>query len=374
VPKNTFSKAPKSLSTFDKFVFEFALHGRYLLLAIAKRWMVLTAQLRGEGFYCTALEGESDYNISINSDMSVSCNCDDVFGRGYLGSLRDHSFQEIFSGPIAMRFRRELAAGRIPILECVKCWELKKTSKEKSHHFVKNYRLPNKGIMVENTAACNLACVGCGRTHRPPMGMRMKLSDISKVADIVHDLGIQKVAYLKLGEPFLSKHILEELTIIKNSNPSTKLSTSTTGMLVNSDKKRLAALMFDVVVFSIDGSSQRTAEKYQRGIDFSVAYSNLRKLVEYRNSNNLTKPIIVWKYVVFNWNHKKGDVLKAIEMARSAGVDRIHFEHSFTPIYSTSLRFRLSRFWRELAPLADSFNGRGRFIDFTDFVKITERF
>jgi len=121
VPKNTFSKAPKSLSTFDKFVFEFALHGRYLLLAIAKRWMVLIAQLRGEGFYCTALEGESDYNISINSDMSVSCNCDDVFGRGYLGSLRDHSFQEIFSGPIAMRFRRELAAGRIPILECVKC-------------------------------------------------------------------------------------------------------------------------------------------------------------------------------------------------------------------------------------------------------------
>ena len=216
----TLSKAPKSLKKFDKYVFEFSLHGRYVLLAIAKRWMVLIAQLRGEGFYCTALEGESDYNISINSDMSVSCNCDDVFGRGYLGSLHEHSFQEIFFGPIAMRYRKELAAGRIPILECVKCGELKKTTKEKANQFVQNFRLPYNGIMVENTAACNLACVGCGRTHRPPMAMKMKLPDITKVAEIVHDLEIQKVAYLKLGEPFLSKHILEELTIIKNSNMS----------------------------------------------------------------------------------------------------------------------------------------------------------
>ena len=127
--KFTLSKAPKSLKKFDKYVFEFSLHGRYVLLAIAKWWMQLTVRLRKEGFYCTALRGESDYNISINSDMSISCNCDDVFGRGYLGSLHEHSFQEIFSGPIAMRFRKELAAGRIPILECVKCWELKKTSK-----------------------------------------------------------------------------------------------------------------------------------------------------------------------------------------------------------------------------------------------------
>ena len=129
--KFTLSKAPKSLKKFDKYVFEFSLHGRYVLLAIAKWWMQLTVRLRKEGFYCTALRGESDYKISINSDMSVSCNCDDVFGRGYLGSLHEHSFQEIFSGPIAMRFRRELANGRIPILECVKCWELKKISKDK---------------------------------------------------------------------------------------------------------------------------------------------------------------------------------------------------------------------------------------------------
>jgi MoaA/NifB/PqqE/SkfB family radical SAM enzyme len=212
-----------------------------------------------------------------------------------------------------MRFRRESANGRIPILECVKCWELKKISKEKAKHSVEKFRLPYKGIMVENTAACNLACVGCGRTHRPPMAMKMKLPDISKVAEIVRDLEIQKVAYLKLGEPFLSKHILEELKIIKKANPSVQISTSTTGMFINNDKMRAAALMFDVVVVSLDGSSQETAEKYQRGIDFSETYSNLRKLVEYRNSNNLSKPIIIWKYVVFNWNHKKGDVLRAIE-------------------------------------------------------------
>ena len=36
--------------------------------------------LQKEAYYCDALCGMSDYNICINSDMTISCNCVDIDG------------------------------------------------------------------------------------------------------------------------------------------------------------------------------------------------------------------------------------------------------------------------------------------------------
>ena len=57
-----------------------------------------TAKLRGEVFTCAALTGRSAYNICINSDLTVSCNCQDFSGRGKIGSLREHSLTECSRG------------------------------------------------------------------------------------------------------------------------------------------------------------------------------------------------------------------------------------------------------------------------------------
>src|SRR5689334_5971087 len=81
-----------------------------------KASMELSARLRGQRFYCAALEGESEYNLTINCDSSVSCNCQDYNGSGHLGDLRQNSFKEIFHGPVAQKFRDELAQGKLPIM------------------------------------------------------------------------------------------------------------------------------------------------------------------------------------------------------------------------------------------------------------------
>ena len=36
-------------------------------------------------YYCNALQGNYNYNICINSDMTISCNCQDYDGAGQLG-------------------------------------------------------------------------------------------------------------------------------------------------------------------------------------------------------------------------------------------------------------------------------------------------
>src|SRR6185369_6734353 len=83
-----------------------------------------SARLRGQRFYCNALAGESEYNLTINCDLTVSCNCQDYNGSGHLGDLNKNSFEEIFFGPVARRFREEMAKGKLPIKSCTRCGDL----------------------------------------------------------------------------------------------------------------------------------------------------------------------------------------------------------------------------------------------------------
>lgn len=78
-------------------------------LGYTLKWLwQIAAWVTGRAFYCDALAGKSSYNISINGDMTVSCSCQDRDGSGFLGDLRANTFDQIFSGAIANRFRRKL--------------------------------------------------------------------------------------------------------------------------------------------------------------------------------------------------------------------------------------------------------------------------
>jgi len=51
----------------------------------------LRAKITGQKYYCHALAGESEYNLTINSDLTVSCNCQDYNGSGHIGDLKTDS-------------------------------------------------------------------------------------------------------------------------------------------------------------------------------------------------------------------------------------------------------------------------------------------
>src|ERR1039458_7506726 len=84
-------------------------------------WFELGARIAGRGYYCSTLAGQEDYNITVNSDLTVSCSCQDYDGSGHIGDLRKNSFEEIYFGPVAQKFRDDLAKGKIPIPTCVRC-------------------------------------------------------------------------------------------------------------------------------------------------------------------------------------------------------------------------------------------------------------
>src|SRR5512139_716629 len=103
-----------------------------LMRKVMRHYVEWSARLKGQRFYCRSLAGESEYNLTVNCDLTVSCTCQDYDGSGHLGDLNKHSFPEVFFGPVAQRFREELARGKLPITTCARCGDLARVPKSQS--------------------------------------------------------------------------------------------------------------------------------------------------------------------------------------------------------------------------------------------------
>ncbi len=342
-----------------------------LLIRVCLEW---TARLRGQRFYCRALSGESEYNLTINCDLTVSCNCQDYDGSGHLGDLGKNSFEEVYYGPVAQKFREQLAKGKLPITTCARCGDLAKVAKSEVRTFTpavaappsgEQYiaaagnleksatqeqwvagpipRLPYRGMLLENTVRCNIDCLGCDRQSaaRIRTSLQMDLEKLSRMADLVHNLGLQQLFYLNLGEPFLSPNIGQELPLLRQKNPDCRIVISSNAIVLNTDAKREAALYASHILFSIAGIDDSMLKRYEKHGSFEKAYNNVKALVAYRNSKGLKTPLLEWKYLLFNWNDDPRTITRAIEMARAAGVDLISFWPTNNPWYGYSWRFRL---------------------------------
>jgi pyruvate-formate lyase-activating enzyme len=298
------------------------------------------ALLRNEAFYCKVLSGLSGYNLCINSDMTVSCNCQDYLGRGQLGTLNRQSLTEIFDGATAHHFRRELSEGRVPIRECVHCDERQTIAKRQAGFYLHHYQIPTRGIMVENTVLCNFNCLYCNRDVQAIRGKKTRsMSDVERIAHLLREHQFQKLYYFNLGETFLSRTVAEELRLIREINPGIKIFISTNGVLIDTQEKREAALLCNLIQFSLDGPEQEVVAQYQRNADFERTFKNMAELVRMRDAAGQKDPIIEWKYVVFRWNDQAAHIQEAIHLAKQIGVDVISFCPGGAPRRARSMNY-----------------------------------
>ena len=313
----------------------------------AVRWVMcrgleLRAFLTGRKYYCEVLAGEAEYNLTVNSDLTVSCTCQDYDGSGHLGDLRKNTFEEVFFGPVAQRFREELARGKIPISTCARCALIRLPSRTAAPPAP---RLPYKGMLLENTVICNVDCIGCAREGAANLRSKktMPLQELGQMADLAARLGMERIFYLNLGEPFLSPTIGQELPLLRAKNPNAYIRVSTNGILLNTDAKREAALQLSDIQFSVHGISDAMCEKYMLRANFEKAYDAMKQMAAYRDARGLKQPLLEWKYLLFNWNDHPRTIARAIALAKAAGVDLISFWPTHNPYYGMSWRYHLGR-------------------------------
>jgi hypothetical protein len=224
----------------------------------------------------------------INSDLTVSCNCQDYDGSGHLGDLRKNSFEEIFFGPVAQKFRDDLAKGKFRFhllaLRRFEAAEKKPRAAEvataasrnasgKHGHLQRGlHRLRARG-RGERARRQDDAAGRVGPDGRPRGRLKM-----------------ERIFYLNLGEPFLSPTICQELPLLRSKNPDAYIRVSTNGILLNTDAKREAALNLSDIQFSVHGISDAMCEKYMMRGSFEKAFDAMKKMAGYRDARGLKMP------------------------------------------------------------------------------------
>jgi wyosine [tRNA(Phe)-imidazoG37] synthetase (radical SAM superfamily) len=318
---------------------------------LAKTRLLLKAYCRNETFYCRALAGESDYNICINCDLTVSCNCQDYDGSGQIGDLKEQSLEQIFHGTAANNFRSKLADRKFPIPTCVHCADFRLVSRKEINSLLLHCHVPHKGIMVENTALCNLRCHACNRAQLVKIRhgkLLLSIVDVEKIASLLKENDVKSLFYFNLGEPFIPDDIYDQIKTIRAKNPDIRIITSTNGLLLDSNDKIEAALLMDYIYISLDGVTQESVSRYQVGGNFEKSYQNMARVCKARNERGTRFPIIEWKYVLFRWNDKPDQIKKAIELARNAKVDLIAFYNGDAPPLNKSLKWHYHSFFKHL--------------------------
>ena len=308
-----------------------------------------SAKMQNKRFMCKTLNGNSEnYNLTINSDMKVSCNCVDRDRSGVIGSLKIQNINEILNGNIANNFRKKLSNGTLPTSYCFRCQDLK--SVRKNTNSKKKEIIIPKSIRIENTANCNIDCIACSRKEVYEKRTRKKISldEIEIIAKELKKNKTESICYFNLGEPFISINIRQELEIIRKYNPNMKIIGSTNGTLIDNDEKIKAALLFDHIYFSIPGPNQKIISIYQKRTDFNKAYDAMKQIIIERNKKNKKHPIIEWKYILFNWNDNKKNINETIKLAKDAHIDAISFWKTLSPIYGISFRYYLNGFVRKI--------------------------
>lgn len=304
----------------------------------------IKAKTQGKSFYCSHLSDVDSYEsmgVVINSDLTISCNSDDHYGNGKLGSLKSNTIKEVFLGKTSNAFRQKLAKGILPIPECSNCPSLIEVKKKEA----KKYIYPDvdriNNIMLEQTVTCNIDCLSCNREfiYSNRTKKFINLREIEKISEQFKTLQIENLFYLNLGEPFVSNNIFNVLSTIKNNNPDIKIISSTNGMLVNTESKQKAALLFDILYVTLPGSNQKTVSIYQKGQNYEMTLENFVSLNKLKLDQNYAGGTIVWKYLIFNWNHNDENIKDAILTAKALNFDEIKFVVCISPFYGMSLKY-----------------------------------
>jgi MoaA/NifB/PqqE/SkfB family radical SAM enzyme len=284
---------------------------------------------RSQHYYCNVLAGLSTYHLSVNADMTVSCNCK-LRGCGMLGNLREQSLGEIYDSETAVSWRHSLANGFLPTAACAfRCTELVRSPKSIANFYKDNYSVPTV-IMFENTSYCNLKCEGC--YNRYIEKCTVSVDDTRLFANECKKHNIKTIFMFKYGESFFDKDFSEKVAVIREILPGAHLSTSTNGVLINNEKAYDAAMMLDSITFSLDGVDDESVTAFQKNGTFDTVYNNMCELVRRRKNADIKKPRLLWKYVLFTHNDSEENINKAIELAIASGIDNLQFIPGFNNI------------------------------------------
>ena len=178
---------------------------------------------------------------------------------------------------------------------------------------------------IDTTNVCQLKCplchTGLGTVNRSKGVMHFDL--FKETIDQIKDYCIWLSLY-SWGEPFLNKQIDRYVDYAHRANLATIISSNLDKPLTPDMAERLVRSGLDVLIVSLDGTTQEVYEVYRVGGHLDRVLANIKLLVEKKRELGNKTPYLEWQFIVMKQNEHQ--VAEAELLAKQLGVDGIVFK------------------------------------------------
>lgn len=176
-------------------------------------------------------------------------------------------------------------------------------------------------LQVEVTSHCNLRCRVCPVTtgmDRPSGDMDWDL--FKKTIDELGDY-LLLILFWDWGEPFLNPNAYEMIRYARSRG--IRVMSATNGHVFASGEhaRKVVKSGLDVLVFSVDGVTQETYQRYRAAGRLESVFEGIRKVRAEKKLSGSKTPLINLRFIVMKHNEQEISQLK--ELGRSLDVDAL---------------------------------------------------
>lgn len=280
--------------------------------------------------------------IAILSDATAVCACVDAEKTNPLGNLKTQSFDEVWNGSHYEKLRRAIADDIDSVPICRGCPNRVEGPPPPAGSFT-DIEKP-QALFIESHIGCNLACPGCNRDGMMESRDEQAL-DMDTYQKVVDELS-PDLKYMEFhlgGENYMHRQANEMVRYCREKNPNCFILSSTNGHFFHTPERLQAVLDsgIDCLIFSVDGATQESFEKYRVNGDLERVFEAMRKLIEMRNALGREHPLVIWRYILFDWNDSPEEMELARELAREMGVDHLTWHLNAVSTQEASSRYHI---------------------------------
>jgi len=178
---------------------------------------------------------------------------------------------------------------------------------------------------IDTTNICQLKCplchTGLGTVNRQKGVMRYET--FTKVIDEIKDYCIWLTLY-SWGEPFLNKQIDRFVAYANKANIATIISSNLNKPLTPEMAESIIKAGLDVLIVSMDGTTQEVYEKYRVGGHLNRVQDNVRLLAQKKRELGFETPHMEWQFIVMKQNEHQIEEARA--MSKKLGFNSIIFK------------------------------------------------
>ena len=234
----------------------------------------------------------------------------------------DWSIDAVLKNEQYSKIRAALAAGEMPWPKiCSECAMIRP-------HQPMNDQIAAKHIeklQIETTLACTLRCPGCsalGQIALREKPYTMKLEVYERLLQSLADEGyhLDFIEYCGQGEPLAHPKFAEFVRIARRIMPKTKHRLVTNGNYNYEEK--IEGEFIDEIYVSADGITQELYEQYRVRGDVELAKQFMR---DASSPAQKRRPLVVWKYILFNYNDGDDELRSAHQFAVDSNVGMLMF-------------------------------------------------